>query len=167
VTIPGVIHRSIDRFTDDRGFFSEIFRVHLVDVQLVQANHSHSKAGVVRGLHYHRKQSDLWYVAAGEIRSVLVDLRDGEPDPNVEIVTMSADRPATLYIPPGVAHGFSAITDCDLIYWVSHEYDATDEFGIAWNDARLGIDWGVNAPILSNRDRENPSLDRDSIPSFS
>ena len=166
VPVPGVIHTEIEHHPDVRGSFNEIFRVGDLAVPLVQANHSRSIAGVLRGLHYHRRQGDLWYVAGGSLRVGLADLRS-PPSVNRAIVDLSSDSPATLYIPPGVAHGFYAVTDCDLIYWVTALYDASDEFGVAWDDEVLAVDWGVSDPILSERDRSNPPLDWGDIPSFS
>lgn len=167
LSIPGVIHSDIDRHPDERGFFNEIFRSGHVEEELIQANHSRSVAGVLRGLHYHRSQADLWYVAQGALRVGLADLRRREKAPQTTIVEMSSESPATLYIPPGVAHGFAAVTQCDLIYWVTALYDSSDEFGIAWDDETLGLDWGISDPILSERDRANPPLNWDDIPSFS
>lgn len=166
-SIPGLIHRALDRHSDPRGFFNELFRVAEVPESFVQANHSHSNAGVLRGLHYHRNQADLWYLARGEIRVGLADLRYRDAAPKTAVIDMSSDNPSSLYIPPGVAHGFAATTDCDLIYWVTQEYDSSDEFGVSWDDATLAIDWGVPDPILSERDRANAPLDWDDIPSFS
>lgn len=166
IAIPGVVHTPVDRHPDPRGFFNEIFRSGSVEADLVQANHSHSSRGVLRGLHYHRMQADLWYVANGDLRVGLADLRNGEPA-GTAIVEMSAQEPSTLFIPPGVAHGFFATSDCDLIYWVTTLYDASDEFGIAWDDATLALDWGTSEPTLSERDRSNPPLDWSEIPSFS
>lgn len=166
IEIPGVIYEPLERYPDERGYFSEVFRSHNVPAELLQANHSHSKANVVRGLHYHRKQADLWYVASGRIRAAMADLRTRRDPPATATVDMTVEAPATLYIPPGVAHGFAALTDCDLIYWVTQEFDASDEFGVAWNDPALGIDWGVEDPIVSERDRTNAPLSWDEIPSF-
>lgn len=166
VAIPGVIYTEIERHPDGRGFFNEIFRAGGVDASLVQANHSRSTAGVLRGLHYHRRQADLWYVVRGELKVGLADLRR-RPHVTSAVLNLSSHSPATLYIPPGVAHGFYATTDCDLIYWVTTLYDATDEFGVAWDDETLGVDWGVSDPILSSRDRSNPPLDWGDLPSFS
>lgn len=163
----GVVHVRLDDHADGRGSFREIFRAGGWPVPFVQANHSHSKAGVVRGLHYHRRQSDLWYVVGGDLVAACVDLRRRTDRPISWMTVMSGERPTALYIPPGVAHGFFARTDVDLVYWVSHEYDATDEYGVAWNDPALGLDWGVEAPILSERDAENERLDWSRIPPFS
>lgn len=161
-----MIHVTLEDHPDTRGSFREIFRADAFPVPFVQANHSRSKAGVLRGLHYHRRQSDLWYVVGGELVAGCVDLRHRTDKPISWTTMMSADRPSALYIPPGVAHGFFARTDADLVYWVSHEYDATDEYGIAWDDPALGLDWGVDAPILSDRDASNERLDWTRIPTF-
>lgn len=71
---------------------------------------------------------------------------------------LSPQRPTVVYIPPGVAHGFLAITEVDLIYWVTHAYDASDEFGVAWDDPVLDAPWRNRQPILSERDQSNPKL---------
>lgn len=165
-TIPGVELTEIDAHGDDRGRFVEIYRASAVPDRFIQANHSRSAAGVLRGLHYHRSQSDLWYVIGGRIRVGLVDLRVRKEPPTTDVVELDGDSPATLFIPHGVAHGFAALTDVDLLYWVSAEFDGSDEYGIAWNDPSLGIDWGIADPILSNRDRANPLLKWDEIPRF-
>lgn len=70
----------------------------------------------------------------------------------VATVELAGGDPATLLIPPGVAHGFLALTDLDLIYWVTHPYDASDEFGVAWDDPLLQVPWARRDPILSERD---------------
>jgi dTDP-4-dehydrorhamnose 3,5-epimerase len=164
--IPGVLHGAPVVHDDARGWFLEIFRQDLLGTTFVQANHSHSRAGVLRGLHYHRKQSDAWYVIAGEVQAVLADLRTPSPSPAVVSVRMRGEHPQVLFIPPGVAHGFLAVTDVDLIYWVTHAYDASDEFGVAWDDPVLNVAWepcGPSGPILSDRDRRNPRLAWDTV----
>jgi dTDP-4-dehydrorhamnose 3,5-epimerase len=157
--IPGVVLAKRDVHEDPRGFFLEIFREDLLGVSFVQGNHSHSRAGVLRGLHYHATQSDAWYVVSGTARVGLADLRTPVNRPAVAAVDLSADDPSVLYIPPGVAHGFAALTDLDLVYWVTHYFDATDEHGVAWNDPLLGIHWGVEDPVLSERDAAAPPLE--------
>lgn len=161
--IPGAVIGYPRVHADERGSFLEIFREDLLGVRFVQANHSHSNAGVLRGLHYHRKQSDAWYVMSGEAQAMLADLRTPVESPAVVPVTLKADEPKVLYIPPGVAHGFLAITDVDLIYWVTHLYDSSDEFGVAWDDPALNAPWRTESPVLSSRDKDNPRLDWDSI----
>lgn len=165
--IPGVELRKVDAPSDARGRFTEIYRASRSQEKLVQANHSRSKAGVVRGLHYHRHQADLWYVVRGTARVGLVDLRSRVDPPPAETIDLTEEEPATLFIPPGVAHGFAALTDVDLVYWVTAEYDASDEYGIAWDDPAIALDWGVDDPILSDRDSSNPSLSWHDIPRFS
>ncbi len=153
--------------SDNRGSFLEIFREDLLGVRFVQANHSHSKKNTLRGLHYHRRQADAWYVMAGEAQAILADLRWPSDSPAVVSVDLVADSPKVLYIPPGVAHGFLAITDVDLIYWVTGYYDASDEFGVAWDDPTLRAPWRTAEPILSGRDQANPPLEWATIPAWS
>ncbi|MGH2705978.1 MAG: dTDP-4-dehydrorhamnose 3,5-epimerase family protein [Actinomycetota bacterium] len=161
--IPGVVVGMPTVHEDIRGSFLEIFREDLLGAPFVQANHSHSRAGVLRGLHYHRKQADAWYVIGGEAQAMLADLRSRTERPAVASVGLVAAEPKVLYIPPGVAHGFLAVTDVDLIYWVTHYYDASDEFGVVWNDPTLGAPWRTSDPILSARDLANARLDWDTI----
>lgn len=165
--IPGVALQPIEPISDERGRFAEIYRASPDGARFVQANHSRSAAGVVRGLHYHRAQADLWYVVAGTARVALVDLRERRDPPGIDVLELSGDAPTTLYIPPGIAHGFAALTDLDLIYWVTELYDGSDEFGVAWDDPALGIDWGVADPRISQRDATNPPLSWDQVPAFS
>lgn len=151
--IEGVVVTPVERHEDGRGFFSEIARFG----EYRQANHSHSRRGVLRGLHYHVEQADLWYVVRGTAQVALADLRGDEPV--VETLTAGESSPCTIYVPPRVAHGFLALTDVDLVYLVTHEYDASDEHGVAWDDPTLAIPWALTNPILSDRDRANPPLD--------
>jgi len=165
--VVGVVLTRPEVHPDDRGHFVEVFRAAQYPDTFVQANHSRSRANVLRGLHYHRRQADLWYVVSGRAQVGLVDLRARGDGPVVDTLVLDGDQPASLYIPAGVAHGFLAMTAVDLIYWVTREYDATDEHGIAWNDPNLGIDWRTERPIVSARDRQNPDLEWDALPSFS
>lgn len=152
-SIDGVVVTPVERHEDGRGFFSEIARFG----EYRQANHSHSQRGVLRGLHYHLSQADLWYVVRGTAQVALADLRGDEPV--VETITVGESAPCTIYVPPRVAHGFLALTDVDLVYLVTQEYDASDEHGVAWDDPTLAIPWALEDPILSDRDRSNPHLD--------
>jgi dTDP-4-dehydrorhamnose 3,5-epimerase len=164
--IPGVELTSLSTIPDDRGRFTEISRFAQVDTRFAQANHSHSRRGVLRGLHYHLKQTDLFYVVKGAAQIGLVDLRTRRDPPTSASVELTHDRPATLLIPNGVAHGFLALTDVDLVYLVTREYDPADERGIAWNDPQLGIGWKIDPPLVSDRDASNPELVWDQIPEF-
>ena len=165
--IPGVMKRDLSLNSDERGRFVEIFRVSQFSDAFSQANHSRSTEGVLRGLHYHRNQADLWYVIKGTIQVGLADLRQKTDRPRVETHILDEARPSTLYIPRGVAHGFLALTEVDLIYFVTREYDAADEYGVAWNDSTLNVEWRTRTPILSKRDQDNPVLQWELIPSFS
>ena len=166
-TIPGVEVTALERFSDARGSFTEIARASTSGLDFLQASHSRSAAGVLRGLHFHRVQIDLWYLAAGRARIALVDLRAGEE--GLETMTWIADagEPTTILIPPGVAHGYLALTDIDMLYLTTTEFEPGDEFGIAWNDPRLAIPWEVSEPLLSDRDRSNAAISWHEISPFS
>jgi dTDP-4-dehydrorhamnose 3,5-epimerase len=128
--------------------------------EMVQANSSMSRAQVLRGLHFHRRQADYWYVGSGAAFVGLYDLRAGSPTEGAKAeVRLAADEPAALYIPKGVAHGFFAEEDVHLQYLVDEYFTGSDEFGIAWNDPAVGIGWPGSDPILSDRDRSNPTLE--------
>ena len=127
---------------------------------MVQANVSRSRAGVLRGLHVHREQADYWVVLSGVAFVALFDLRPGAPTmgQKAELRLDGEDAWFGLYIPPGVAHGFYAETDVVLLYLVDRPYSGDDEFGLAWNDPEVAIDWPDEHPVLSARDRQNPPL---------
>lgn len=163
LSIPGVLLGTPERHEDSRGWFIEILRESDFGTHFVQGNHSHSAENVLRGLHYHRRQADAWYVVAGEAQAMLADLRTESVRPSVLSVELKAEEPQVLYIPPGVAHGFLAVTKLDLIYWVTGYYDASDEFGVAWDDPTLAAPWKSDSPILSERDKTNPKLEWSSI----
>jgi dTDP-4-dehydrorhamnose 3,5-epimerase len=129
-------------------------------VHVAQANLSESRAGVLRGMHFHRRQFDLWCPIQGRAFVALFDLRRGSPTEH-RALTLEFDAEAglrTLLIPPGVAHGFCALTDARLLYLVDAEFTGQDEFGFDWNDPQAAIGWPVADPILSDRDRQAPSL---------
>jgi dTDP-4-dehydrorhamnose 3,5-epimerase len=178
--LPGVRYGTIARSTDVRGTFREIWREDRfdpidpldaglranVEPRFVQANLSTSMPGVLRGLHLHRRQFDHWVVAAGRAFVALVDVRsmlEGGDRPRVETRELEADD--WVDIPVGVAHGFLALDDLQLIYFVTTAYDGSDELGFAWDDPLADVAWPSFAatpdggPILSDRDRANPSLE--------
>jgi dTDP-4-dehydrorhamnose 3,5-epimerase len=144
---------------DDRGRFVETYRRHWLPLgrEMVQSNRSERQAGSVVGLHYHLHQADYWYVLRGTARVVLHDLREGSATDGVTIVLdLSGDEDRGIFIPPGVAHGFAALTDVLLWYLVDGYYNPADELGLAWDDPSVGADWGIASPVLSARDRANP-----------
>jgi dTDP-4-dehydrorhamnose 3,5-epimerase len=118
---------------------------------------------VLRGLHYHRHQADAWYLVAGAARVGLADLRASLEHPPALTLDLDATSPAVLYIPPGVAHGYLALANVDLIYWTTEYYDGADEHSIAWNDATLAVPWRATDPVLSARDRAAPLFDRNAV----
>jgi dTDP-4-dehydrorhamnose 3,5-epimerase len=177
--LPGVRYGAIARHGDARGAFRELWRAsafpaltpdetgapHGVEPRFVQANLSTSAPGVLRGLHYHRRQLDYWTVAAGRAFVALVDVRPvaaGAGRAAVETRELVADE--WVVIPTGVAHGFLALEPLELVYLVTNEFDGSDEFGFAWDDPAVGVPWPAvvgtpdGRPILSVRDRTNPSL---------
>jgi dTDP-4-dehydrorhamnose 3,5-epimerase len=165
--LEGVRYGAIARHGDARGSFRELWRASLFpDQAFAQANLSTSAAGVLRGLHLHRRQDDLWVVAAGRAFVALVDVRplleNTGPAAVVETRELAADD--WVEIPTGVAHGFLALDPLDLVYLVTNEYDGSDELGFAWDDPAVAVPWPVLAgtpdgrPLLSGRDTTNPSL---------
>lgn len=160
--LDGVYIAQIRVFGDDRGRFMETFRREWfpwVNWDRLQTNRSESKAGVLRGLHYHHRQIDYWYVISGTIRVGMADLRPHSPTYlQAMTVEIGDSNNAGVFIPEGVAHGFYALTDCVLTYMVNNYYDGSDEHGVAWNEPRFALDWGTAAPILSPRDQANPML---------
>ena len=135
--------------------------------RFVQANLSTSAAGVLRGLHLHRRQDDLWIVGrrAGPSSPSSTSARCSTGPgrrPLVETRELAADD--WVVIPTGVAHGFLALEPLELVYLVTNEYDGTDELGFAWDDPAVALPWPRSTgtpdgrPILSERDAANPSL---------
>jgi dTDP-4-dehydrorhamnose 3,5-epimerase len=127
---------------------------------MVQSNLSRSRAGVLRGLHFHRRQADYWCFIEGRAFVALVDVRTGSPTEG-RAWWQGFDASGGLrgvYVPPGVAHGFRALTDVALQYVVDEPFTGGDEFGVAYDDPGLAIPWPGEAPIVSERDRSNPSL---------
>jgi dTDP-4-dehydrorhamnose 3,5-epimerase len=96
-------------------------------------------------------------VPNGRARAVLHDLRTGSTtDGATEEIDLGGDEHLGLYIPPGVAHGFAALTDMTITYLVDGYYNPADECGVAWDDPDIDADWGVADPVLSGRDLANP-----------
>ena len=159
-TIADVLVISPDVHGDQRGRFVETYRRQWLPLgrEMVQSNRSEKEAGAVVGLHYHLHQADYWYVLRGRARVVLHDLREGsETDGATEVLELSGDEDRGLFVPPGVAHGFAALTDMLLWYLVDSYYNPADELGLAWDDPEVGADWGVSDPVLSARDLANPT----------
>jgi dTDP-4-dehydrorhamnose 3,5-epimerase len=153
-----VVHR------DERGALVETYRREWFPKgrEMVQGNRGDRQQGSVVGLHYHLHQADYWYVPLGRARVVLHDLRVASPTDGATLTLDLGQRDGGdhdhrgVFIPPGVAHGFAALTDTIITYLVDGYYNPADELGVAWDDPEIGADWGVTGPTLSKRDRDNP-----------
>ena len=160
-TIEGVYVVSLQSFTDERGRFIETYRREWIPgaQEMVQSNRSDSRAGVLRGLHYHLFQADFWYAPSGRAIAALYDFRESSPTSGAsELLEFGDGNEIGIYIPPGVAHGFYALTDVTMTYLVDQYFDGSDELGIRFDDPQVGINWPEGQRILSERDRSNPLL---------
>lgn len=167
--IEGVVVVRLNAHGDERGRFVETYRREwFADRdEMVQGNRSDKQSGALVGLHFHRHQADYWYVLRGRARIVLHDLRIGSPTEGATLVLDIDDlEDQGVYIPPGVAHGFAALTDITMTYLVDRYYDPEDELGVAWDDPEIGVDWGVAEPILSKRDQDNPRRSEADLPQW-
>lgn len=167
--LPGVLVFEPRVFGDTRGFFLETFRDTVlrdagIDRPFVQDNHSRSRRGILRGLHFQRRQPQgkLVRVTRGRVFDVAVDIRRGSPHFGrwfgVELDDVSH---RLLYIPPDFAHGFLVLSDeADFVYKCTDYYDPGSERGVAWNDPDLAIAWPASGvePLLSAKDAALPHL---------
>ncbi|OGE33522.1 hypothetical protein A3J19_04485 [Candidatus Daviesbacteria bacterium RIFCSPLOWO2_02_FULL_41_8] len=165
-SIPGLLILERPVFSDERGFFRELFHkneleeVAGIKFDGVQMNHSHSKPGVIRGIH-----AEAWnkiiYPVSGEVFIAIVDLRSDSPTfAKVETFTINNNNRIGLFIPNGLANSLCVIGDqpADYIYLVDAYYDGSDTRAVAWDDPDLNINWPVKDPIISERDKNNPTL---------
>jgi dTDP-4-dehydrorhamnose 3,5-epimerase len=166
-------------FGDSRGFFMETYSTRKfsdlgVETTFVQDNHSLSCRGTLRGLHYQLRhpQSKLCRVVRGAVLDVAVDIRLGSPTFGQHVaVELSAENKRMILVPRGFAHGFLVLSEeAEFLYKCDEFYAPGDEFGIAWNDPNLGINWGLEAaPLLSAKDAVQPRLSdapREQLPAF-
>jgi len=155
-------------FGDDRGFFMESWNARAfaaagLDATFVQDNHSRSRRGVLRGLHYQieHAQGKLVRVVAGEVFDVVVDLRRGSPTFGRSVgLTLSAQNRRMLWVPPGFAHGFLAVSDyAEFLYKTTDYWYPEHERTLLWNDPALGIEWPPSdVPILAAKDAAGTPL---------
>ncbi len=171
--LPGVMLIEPRVFEDSRGYFLETynereFSVAGIDAEFVQDNHSHSRHGVLRGLHYQlgKPQGKLVRVMRGEIFDVAVDLRRNSPHFGKWIGFMlSGANRRIAWIPPGFAHGFLVVSpSADVLYKVTALRHEAGERSLLWNDPAIGIDWPIarlecTAPLLSQKDASAVTLD--------
>lgn len=166
--IEGVLLIELVVHGDARGFFverfqAERFRALGLPTEFVQDNHSRSRPGVLRGLHYQHTpaQGKLVGVTRGRIWDVAVDVRPGSPTFGQNVSAELSDlNGRLLWIPAGFAHGYCVLGDdpTDLLYKVDASYDPRGEGGIAWDDPDLAVPWPISDPLVSDRDRSMQSF---------
>ena len=154
-------------FGDERGFLLESYsrdawREAGVDFDFVQDNHSRSRQGILRGLHFQTRpgQAKLVRCVRGRIWDVLVDLRSDSPTYGQwEGFELSDENHRQVLAPVGFAHGFCVLSDlADVTYKLSSYYDPETEAGIAWNDPDVSVEWPISDPQVSERDANAPRL---------
>jgi dTDP-4-dehydrorhamnose 3,5-epimerase len=162
--IEGLLIIEPDVFGDDRGYFFETYSKSKygelgIDTDFVQDNISRSLKGTIRGLHYQigdKAQGKLCHVIKGKVLDVSVDIRFESPTlGKYYSIELSGDDKKQLWIPPGFAHGFSVLSDEVIFYYkCTNYYSKQDERAILYNDPELNINWKVENPIVSEKDRE-------------
>lgn len=165
-SIPGLLILERPVFEDERGFFRELFHkdeleeISGVKFEGVQLNHSHSLPGVLRGIHA-EQWNKIIYPVSGQVFIAIADIRPSSPTfAKVEIFTVNDDSRMGLFVPQGLANSLCVVGDspADYIYLVDSYWDGSDQRAIAWDDPDLAINWPIKDPILSERDRHNPTL---------
>lgn len=165
-------------FGDDRGFFMETWNYERykeagLNVKFVQSNLSLSSKGVLRGLHFQNPhpQGKLVQILSGEVFDVAVDIRKGSAtfgQWHGEFLT--AENKKQFYIPEGFAHGFCVLSETALFsYMCTNVYHASADSGLLWNDPEIGIKWPIDVPLLSEKDKNAPTLaiiEADKLPNF-
>jgi dTDP-4-dehydrorhamnose 3,5-epimerase len=150
---------------DERGYLVETFRKSElaelgIEIEFVQDNQTRSRGRVLRGIHMQRGQAKLVRCPHGRIWDVAVDMRPDSPTyRRWEGFELDGEKHRQLFVPPGFGHGFCLLSDeADVLYRLSAYFDPELETGIAWNDPEIGIEWPIEDPVLSERDRSAPSL---------
>ncbi|ASR42557.1 dTDP-4-dehydrorhamnose 3,5-epimerase [Xanthomonas citri pv. mangiferaeindicae] len=165
--LPGAVVLEPAVFGDARGFFFEAwnaarFGQHGLPTSFVQSNVSSSAKGVLRGLHYQwpRPQGKLVSVLQGEVFDVAVDIRRGSPTfGQWEGVLLSAENKRQFWIPEGFAHGFAVLSETALFsYLCTDVYVKEADAGVRWDDPQIGVEWPIDAPLLSDKDAQAPLL---------
>ena len=176
--LPEILVIEPDVFRDDRGHFLETYQDRRysdlgLPARFVQDNISHSKKGVLRGLHYQlgKPQGKLVWVMQGEVFDVAVDIRRGSPNFGHWVgEKLSSENCRQIYIPEGFAHGFCVISEVAVFAYKCTDYYAPEgERGIRWDDPSLGIEWPISEPIISDKDRGYDILENvspEDLPTF-
>ena len=168
VYIDGLVIVNPRAFSDERGYFLESFKAsefhsHGIPNTFVQDNHSRSSKGTLRALHYQLApycQGKLVRVARGSVWDVAVDLRKNSATYGKWYgLELNEENHTMFWVPEGFAHGFVALTDeVDFLYKTTNEYNKESERAIIWNDPTLNIQWPIDTPLLSEKDKSNPLL---------
>ena len=166
--IKGVFIIEPDVYKDDRGFFMETFHIERyrkllgINLDFVQDNISRSSKNVLRGMHFQKNypQGKIVSASRGEILDVVVDLRKDSPTYGTwESFRLSEENKLQVWIPPGFAHGFLVMSDsADIDYKCTEYYHPEDELCLMWNDPEVAIDWTINEPIVTGKDKKGLSL---------
>jgi len=156
----GTLLRPLEAHQDERGVFTELYRLEWdTSVTPVQWNAVRSEAGVLRGVHVHLSHADYLTLPLGRAVVGLRDLRRGSATEGLSaLVELSGDRPASLVIPRGIAHGFYFLEQSLHVYAVTEYWDPNDELGCHWADPELEILWPTDSPRVSDRDARSQSL---------
>ena len=163
--IPDLVLLEVEAHGDARGFLAETYRADRwrelgVEPEFVQDNHSRSRRGILRGLHFQPGQAKLVRCVRGAIWDVAVDLRRSSPTyRRWEAYELSDANQRQLLVPDGFGHGFCVLSDeADVAYKLSSYWDPAIEAGIRWDDPEVGVEWPLSDPELSERDRTAPTL---------
>ena len=160
--LAGIAVHNLVTHGDSRGELTELYRRDWFPgaPELLQWNHVRSSANVLRGVHVHHSHEDFLFLAAGQMRLGLYDLRPDSPTQGQSgIIELRGDLPQVVQIPTGVAHGFYFPESAVLFYGVTHYWDPNDELGCRWDDPELTINWSLRQqPLLSARDQTAGSL---------
>lgn len=172
--LEGLLIIKPDVFEDERGYFFESFNhgkfLNLgLDLKFVQDNESKSKKGVLRGLHFQAPpfaQGKLVRVMRGSVLDVAVDIRKNSPTYGKwESIVLSGQNKWMYWIPEGFAHGFATLEDDTIFFYkCTNTYNKASEGSILWNDADLNISWGVQDPVISEKDKISPGFREFSSP---
>lgn len=164
--IPGLLILDHPTFADERGFFRELFHLNELEAvagikfNLAQCNHSMSKQNVIRGLHA-ENWNKIIYCVTGEAFIAIVDIRPDSPTfSKIEYFNLGEDNRKALFIPKGLANSICVVSEepVHYFYLVDSYYDGSDTTAVALDDPDLKIDWPVKNPVISERDKNNPTL---------
>ena len=167
--LSGTFEIKLSPIKDERGFFMrtydhDFFKSHGLNINWVQENHAKSaKKGTLRGLHFQlppHAETKLIRCIKGKIQDVWVDLRENSPTfGEWDAAILTEQNKKMILIPKGFAHGYCALTnDAEVVYRVDHHYQPDHESGLLWNDPDVKIDWEIISPVLSEKDKNAPTL---------